>query len=181
MMHDRTFSDQDASITVPPAGESEPRNSGGGPTLQLALVSVHQTFYGIHIKTIREILRVRKLTWVPSTLPYVAGIVNVRGEMLPIIDLRLLLQTGASDVTDNSRIVVIESKHLAAGLLVDGMVDIVDVPLSGIHAPELNNSGFADPGHPARDCLAGQCRWRAMTITLLESDRLLQGIVVNQA
>ena len=148
---------------------------GSGGRVQVVAVSVQQAVYGIRIDTVREILRVRKITWIPWTPEYVIGILNVRGEMLSIVDLRLFLQHGASDVTDGSRIIVIESKDLVAGLLVDAMVDILEIPIAAFHP-------LADGiDHDDRVCAVGQLCWQDMTLTLLDSDRLLQGIVVNQA
>jgi chemotaxis signal transduction protein len=77
-------------------------------------------------------------------------------------------------VTETSRIVVVESKELVAGLLVDAMVDILDVPIVTFQALP------ASTADDARKYLDGQFYWREMTLALLNSDVLLQGLIVNQ-
>lgn len=154
--------------------EEDVRSDTGGARLQVAVVAVHDVFYGIRITAVREILRVPKITWVPWTPKYVVGILNVRGEILSIVDIQLLLRHGASRVMDSSRIVVVEARDLVAGLLVDSMVDIIDVPIITFQPlPEGLD-------HEAQKYLDGQFHWRDTVFTLLDTDLLLQGIIVNQ-
>jgi purine-binding chemotaxis protein CheW len=105
----------------------------------------------------------------------VIGILNVRGEMLSVVDLRVLLQHGTSQLTDTSRIVVIEARDLVAGFLVDQMVDILEVPIITFR------SLLEETDDNTQHYLAGQFHWLDMTLALLDSNLLLQGIVVDQA
>ncbi len=152
----------------------EPQSVDAGLCLQVVVVSVQQALYGIRIDTVREILRVSKITWIPWTPRYIVGIMNVRGEMLPVVDARLFLQHGVGQVTDSSRIVVIESGNLVAGLLVDAMVDILDVPIATFQTI------VDETDHDAPKYCAGQLRWQETALTLLDSALVLQVIVVDQ-
>jgi purine-binding chemotaxis protein CheW len=143
---------------------------------QIVVVSIGQSAYGIPIDAVREILRVRKITWVPWTPDEVIGILNIRGEMLSVIDLRHFLRQGVSSLTEKSRIVVAQAGELAAGLLVDSLVDILDVPMTTFRPLA---DADAD-GRDSRGCLAGQCAWQGGTLTLFDSERLLHRLVVNQ-
>lgn len=157
-----------------PANEESPHDTGG-MRLQVVVVAVHDAFYGIRIGTVREILRVPKITWVPWTPEYIVGIINVRGEMLSIVDLRVFFHYAASQFADTNRIVVVEARELAAGLLVDEMVDILDVPIVTFQSIPAETDHLEQQHY-----LAGHFRWRGMTLALLDSDLLLQGTVVNQ-
>jgi len=154
--------------------EEDVRSNTGGARLQVVVVAVHNVFYGIRITAVREILRVPKITWVPWTPKYVIGILNVRGEIFSIVDVQLLLQQRASQVMDSSRIVVVEARDLVAGLLVDSMVDIIDVPIATFQPLPM------DLDHEAQKYFDGQFHWRDTVFTLLDTDFLLQGIIVNQ-
>jgi purine-binding chemotaxis protein CheW len=171
------MSEQDDLLQTFPEKLSEKQETSDesvGVCLQMVVVAVQEMFYGIRISTVREILRMSKISWVPWTPEYIVGILNVRGEMLPVVDLRSFLHHGASSVTETSRIVVIESRDLVASVLVDAMFDIIDVPIATF-TPRPGTSDYDE-----QEYLEGQFRWRDMTLDLIDSDCLLQGIVVNQ-
>ncbi len=166
---------QDEAETVEPAEEERP-NRAGGESLQVVVAAVHHGFYGIPINAVREILRVPKITWIPWTPEYIVGILNVRGEMLSVVDTRLFFRREASMLTDSSRIIVLESRGFAAGLLVDSMVDILDVPITALQLVADDNVD-----DEVQKYITGHFHWQAVMVPLLDSNVVLQGCVVNQA
>lgn len=108
-------------------------------TIQLLVFQLGESWYGINIKDIKEIIKVDKITWVPGAVSYVVGVINHRGMIVPIIDIRELLGLGKSDIKDESKIIIGEAKEVSTGIgiLVDEISDMVVVPVNEISAVPL--------------------------------------------
>lgn len=98
------------------------------PTQSLLLVRLDQEIYGVPSSQIREVARHREPTPVPGAPPSLPGILNQRGTILPVVDPRLILGLAQSPLTRASRLVVAVSDDVEMALLVDGVLDIVDIP-----------------------------------------------------
>jgi purine-binding chemotaxis protein CheW len=144
------------------------------PRFQIVVVSLNLELYGIKVLSVREILKVKKITRVPCTPEFIIGVISVRGDIQAVVDLKRFLQFGFSQMTDNSRIILVESKELVTGLLVDEMVDIIDVPISNF-LPLLESNINVAPKY-----IEGKFSWSENMITLLNIDMLIQEVVVNQ-
>jgi purine-binding chemotaxis protein CheW len=142
--------------------------------LQVVVISLNGELYGIKIFAVREILKVKKITWVPCTPESIVGVISVRGDIQAIMDLKHFLQLGFSQITDNSRIILVESQEFVAGLLVDEMVDIIEVPESKFLP--LTESTMSIPQKYVEE----KFPWNDQSITLLNVDTLIQGVVVDQ-
>ena len=106
-------------------------------TLQLIIFRLSQEWYGVDIAKVREVLKVSKITYLPSTPEYIAGIVNLRGNILSVMDLKTLFGLPHNEPTEKARIIAIESGILETGFLVDEVVESIEVPLSKIETPLL--------------------------------------------
>lgn len=98
------------------------------PTQSLLLVRLDQEIYAIPSSQVREVARHREPTPVPGAPPSLPGILNQRGAILPVVDPRLILGLAQSPVTRASRLVVAVSDDIEMALMVDGVLDIVDIP-----------------------------------------------------
>lgn len=83
--------------------------------------------YGIDIMDIEEILRMVDITTVPKAPSFVEGIINLRGKVIPIVDLRKKLSIAASDFTASTRIIVINLSGRKIGFIVDNVEDVLRV------------------------------------------------------
>lgn len=150
------------------------KSDARGPQVQIVVVALDQTLYGIKILAVREIVRVPKITWVPWTPEYVIGVISVRGDIQSVVDLKQFLQLGVSQLCEQSRILLAESEDLVAGLLIDKMVDITHVPVASfLPLSEPDATGI-------RQYVEGTFPWNETMVSLLNVDLLLQGVVVNQ-
>lgn len=96
--------------------------------------------YGVEVIHVREILRVGNIFPVPGSPDCVLGVTNIRGSVITIVDGRKRFRLPATTHTDASRIIVIEVGEEEAGILVDRVTDVVDLPVSGIDVtPKLNS------------------------------------------
>ena len=88
--------------------------------------------YGVNVKQVREVLRYTDIAPVPGAPKYVLGIINLRGNVVTIIDTRLRFGLDSADVTDNTRIVIIEAETQTVGILVDSVAEVVYLKSSEI-------------------------------------------------
>jgi len=117
-----------------------------GKYLKFKLNNEH---YGIEILKIIEIIRMTKITPVPNTSKYVRGVSNLRGSIVPVIDLRLKLNMPETEYNENTRIVivddVIDGLKIRIGLIVDEVESVYDVKASEIEsAPEFSKNNKID-------------------------------------
>jgi purine-binding chemotaxis protein CheW len=91
--------------------------------------------YGVDVRLVQEIRRVTEITQVPRAPDFIKGVINLRGRIIPVIDLKKKLGLGEVTVTKLSRIVVVTIKGRLLGLLVDGASQVRKVPVSLVEAP----------------------------------------------
>lgn len=95
--------------------------------------------YGVDVIRVREILRVFNIMPVPGAPEYVLGITNIRGSVVTVIDGRSHFNLPSHESDDKTRLIVIESGDEIAGVVVDSVSDVVDLPISAIDTnPKLN-------------------------------------------
>ena len=96
---------------------------------------VEDVGYGIEISYVVEIISVQDITLVPHTHPYVKGIINLRGNVVPVIDMGM--RFGGEEVvyTDLTCIIVLSMDDMSVGILVDGVQDVTDIEDENIQDP----------------------------------------------
>ena len=108
-------------------------------SLQLIAFSIGEQTYGVEITTVREIRAWNGATPLPNTRDYVRGVINLRGTIVPIFDLRARFGEGQTSPTKNHVVVVMSVGEKWVGILVDAVSDILTVNKEDIHAvPEGN-------------------------------------------
>jgi purine-binding chemotaxis protein CheW len=100
--------------------------------IQLVVFDLASEYYGINISDVREIMRMQSITRVPGVYSFVEGVINLRGNVLPVIDLRKRLGLKISEHTKESRIVVIDIDSSEIGVIVDAVTEVLRVPKSAI-------------------------------------------------
>jgi len=103
-----------------------------------------EEIYGINVMQVQEVLRVSEIAPVPGAPHYVLGIINLRGNVVTVIDTRIRLGLPTAEVTDSTRIVIIEGARHVVGILVDCVAEVVDLPMSEVEsAPSVGNDESA--------------------------------------
>ena len=99
--------------------------------------------YGIDISYVDNIVRMTRITRVPKSQPYFKGIINLRGEVIPVMSLRLKSGLPDDEVTNATRIIIIKLEDLdgSIGLLVDEVKEVVTLPDDSIEKPSNSNNG----------------------------------------
>lgn len=112
--------------------------------LQWVTFKLEQETYGINVMQVQEVLRHTEIAPVPGAPDYVLGIINLRGNVVTVIDTRSRFGLHAAEITDNTRIVIIEAEKQVIGILVDSVAEVVYLKASEIDvAPNVGNEESA--------------------------------------
>ena len=124
--------------------------------------------YGVPISQVQEIVRVGGITMVPNSPPYMEGVINLRGRVLPVLNLRKRLGLSAKEISGASRIVVTEIGNKVIGLLVDAVSHVIKIPPESVEpAPE-------EVLEIDTDYITGVGKLKDMMIILLDLEKLLR-------
>ncbi|HCE4563296.1 chemotaxis protein CheW [Vibrio parahaemolyticus] len=101
------------------------KDTSNDEVLQWVTFQLEEETYGINVMQVREVLRYTEIAPVPGAPDYVLGIINLRGNVVTVIDTRSRFGLIEGEVTDNTRIIVIESERQVIGILVDSVAEVV--------------------------------------------------------
>jgi purine-binding chemotaxis protein CheW len=129
------------------------------------------TDYGLPILTVKEILQHEEGTRVPGTPPSIRGVINVRGQVVPVVDLAVKFGRGETAVTKRTCILVVEAEvggdRLTVGVLADAVNEVLDLPLAEIEAAPTFGANVRV------DYLTGMGKVGRGFVLLLDADRVL--------
>ena len=112
--------------------------------LQWVTFQLDRETYGINVMQVQEVLRYTEIAPVPGAPDYVLGIINLRGNVVTVIDTRSRFGLQPAEVSDNSRIVIIEAEKQVIGIMVDSVAEVVYLRSSEIDvAPSVGTEGSA--------------------------------------
>jgi len=103
--------------------------------LQLVSFKIGPEEFGVDITKVQEINRMVEITKVPQAPRFVEGVINLRGKVIPIIDLRMRLGVNAQANDKNTRIVVVDIADRVMGMIVDSVSEVLRIPTSTIEPP----------------------------------------------
>ena len=140
------------------------------PILQRVTFRLHNETYGINVMQVQEILRYTEVAPVPGAPTYVMGIINLRGNVVTVIDTRERFGLPSQEITDNTRIVIIETDEQVVGILVDAVAEVVYLRQSEIElAPNVGNDESAK-------FIQGVCHKNDELLILVELEKLLSDV-----
>jgi purine-binding chemotaxis protein CheW len=155
-----------ATIDKPTAGTSTLEVSAKYLTFKLGPES-----YGIKVVKVREIIRLTNITAVPQMPHYIKGVINLRGRIIPVVDLRLKLGVEASQDTEHTCIIVVQVAGAAGakpmGLMVDAVEEVVNISAGDLEETPDFGAGVSAEG------LLGMAKIKGVVKTLLDIDRIL--------
>ncbi|ODS23710.1 chemotaxis protein CheW [Candidatus Endobugula sertula] len=137
------------------------------PVLQWVTFRLAGETYGVNVMQVQEVLRHSEIAPVPGAPAYVLGIINLRGNVVTVIDTRHRFGLQPGEVTENTRIVIIEADSHVIGILVDSVAEVVYLRQSEIEtAPNVGNDESAK-------FIQGVCHKNDELLILIELDKLL--------
>ena len=103
---------------------------------------VEDETYGIEIRYVTEIIGLQPITKVPESSAYIRGIINLRGKIIPVMDVRLKFRKPDAAYNDRTCIVVVDVGTMQVGLIVDQVAEVIDIPEENIVPPPDMKQGF---------------------------------------
>ncbi len=136
--------------------------------LQWGTFRLADELYGVDVMRIREVLRYTEITPVPGAPYYVLGIINLRGNVVSVIDTRKRFGLPSTDVDSNTRIVIIEVDNQVIGMLVDSVAEVTYLKPSEIEiAPNVGNEETSK-------FISGVCNKNDELLILIELERMIE-------
>jgi len=135
--------------------------------LQVVGFRIGNETYGVRIAAVREIVRVPEITSVPSAPEAIEGVINLRGKIIPVMDLRKRFGQTNIQHDKKNRILVVELDNKLVGLIVNAASEVLKIPASDVEAsPTSLEEGRAN-------CVTGLGKYKGRLIVLLDMTRLL--------
>ncbi len=143
------------------------KSSGGYVVLQLVTFTLGNEEYAVDILKVQEINRMREITRVPNSPSYVEGVINLRGKVIPVVNIRKKFGLPEKENDEQSRIMIMDIQGITMGLVVDSVSEVLRVP-----------SHIVEPTPPmasniSTEFIKGIAKLEDRLIILLDMDRLL--------
>lgn len=135
--------------------------------IQLVTFSIGEEEFGVDILKVQEIIRTMEITKVPRAPIFVEGVINLRGKVIPIIDLRSKFGLQAREHDQHTRIIVIEITDMIVGFVVDSVSEVLRIPASTVEPPPPVVSGLES------EYISGVGKLEDRLLILLDLNRLL--------
>lgn len=123
--------------------------------------------YGLEIRYVTEIIGIQQITKVPDMPNFIKGVINLRGKVIPVMDMRARFNLPVREYDDRTCVIVVTLQEQALGLVVDRVNEVVDIPAGQVELPPTSAKGSA--GH----YIQGIGKVGEEVKVLLEVDRLL--------
>ena len=105
--------------------------------IQLVIFKLGREEYGVSILQVQEIKRITEITRVPHTPDYIKGVINLRGSVLPVIDLKNRLNLPQQGSTEDMRIIIVKVKDISVGMIVDAVSEVMTINEKDIDSPDV--------------------------------------------
>lgn len=138
-----------------------------GNEIQLVVFKLGKEEYGISILQVQEIKRITEITRVPHSPDYIKGVMNLRGSVLPVIDLKKRLNLPPQDYTEDTRIIIIKVEDVTVGMIVDAVSEVTTIDQASIEPPQAVVGGIA------ADYLSGVGKMENRLLILLNADAII--------
>jgi purine-binding chemotaxis protein CheW len=157
------------------------QNAAAGSAGKYLTFGLGREEYGLPVLKVREIIKLMDITAVPQAPPHVKGVINLRGKVIPVVDLRLKFQLPSQDYTERTSIIVVEVEGTQGGILMGVIVDSVSEVLN-ISADEIEPTpDFGE--HVRTDYMRGVAKVKGTVKILLDLDRVfsIEATAASQA
>lgn len=104
-----------------------------------------QEYFGLEIQYVQQIIQYQTVTMIPETEDYIKGLINLRGRIIPVVDVRLRFKQGQCEYNDKTCILVINLRSTTVGLIVEQIAEVVELKEDNILPPP--SIGRGDKGH----------------------------------
>jgi purine-binding chemotaxis protein CheW len=137
-------------------------------SIQMVAFRLEDNYFGIDIMKAKEIMGLAPITQLPLLASYMRGVIDVRGKVVPVVDTRMKLGLGSGEITDESRLLLVENKGKIVALLVDEVSEVITLTRDQIEPIAGIETGFG-----SIDGIEGIARLDNQLLIYLDTDKLL--------
>ena len=141
--------------------------------IQLVTFSIGEEEFGVDILKVQEIIRTMEITKVPRAQEFVEGVINLRGKVIPIIDLRSRFGLSSKEYDKHTRIIVIEISNMIVGFVVDSVSEVLRIPAGTVEPPPAVVAGMDS------EYISGVGKLHDRLLILLDLDKLLSNVDIE--
>ncbi len=139
----------------------------GEQIMQLVTFTLKNEEYAVDILNVQEINRIVEITRVPNSPDYVEGVINLRGKVIPVINLRKKFGYEEKDTDETSRIIIMDIKGITNGLIVDSVSEVLRIPSNVVEPPPPMSSDLSSM------YIKGIAKLENRLIILIDIDKLM--------
>lgn len=151
-------------------------NSDFNGLIPLAVIGLNDEYFGLNLQTVREFSKIRNITPIPCCPDHIIGNINLRGEIVTLVDIRKVLNMPLADIKSSSKAIVIQVDDIVAGLHVDEVFDVMYLqPSSVTPVPTAAHSSNGE-------YLRGNAPYQEKMLSILDLSKILVtgGLIVNE-
>lgn len=134
---------------------------------QYVTFMIGEETYGVSVLKVQEIIGMTQITHVPNTMPYMRGVINLRGNVVPVIDMRIKFAMDERAYDGFTVIIIVEVKDRLVGMIIDAVSDVLSIPITGIQ----NTPHFS--AKIETDFIEGIGQKDELLIIILDVDRII--------
>lgn len=143
------------------------QKKGTTKTRQFVSFTVGKEEYGVHIEDVQEVVRMPEITHLPQTDSFIKGVINLRGNIIPVIDMRNRFKMETKDYSETTRVIVVAIENKLVGMIVDTVSQVLEINEEEIsEAPDIING-------LSKEYIEGIGKVNQSMIILLKIDRVL--------
>lgn len=135
--------------------------------LQVVVFELEKSYYGVHILQVQEIIKMTEITKIPNTPNFIEGIVNLRGKIIPVMDLRKRFGLKPIEVNEEWKILILKTEELLFGVMVDQISEVEKISVGIIEVPPKIVSGIKG------EFISGIAKTAKRLLILLDIERIL--------
>lgn len=143
--------------------------------LQLVTFRIAEEEFGVDILAVQEIIRPTQITMVPQAAAFIEGVINLRGKVIPVINMRTRFGMPVAEFDSKTRIIVMEFEQKIVGILVDGVSQVLRIPVSTVEGAPPVVCGVGS------EYIKGVGKLDDRLLILLDLDMLLSDISADMA
>ncbi len=137
---------------------------------RLITFSLRNEWYGLDINQVIEISNLLEIFYIPSTPGYIRGTINLRGKIVPVVNLKRFFDLPETTTTQDTCIIIVEHEHMKIGLIVDSISEVMELPVNLIQPPLVTLERIK------ADFLEGEAEWDSKLIGLLNLNGIVNAI-----
>lgn len=135
--------------------------------LQLVAFCLQGEEFAVDIQKVREVLKLTQITPLPQSLDFIEGVINLRGEVIPVVDLRKRFRIAGSNQSVDARIIIVEIEESLVGLIVDSVTEVLHLSGAAVDPPPRRLAGTRT------EFISGVGKLGDRLIIILDIDRIL--------